>query len=191
MKHQLENEQWLSIEGYEDYQVSNFGRVKSLGNDKTRKEKILKPSTNNKGYQQVSLYKDGKQKWFLVHRLVASAFTPNSNNLTQVNHKDENPSNNHVENLEWCDREYNCNYGTRNERIAKALIGKNNYLFGKLGKEHHSSKQIIQLTLDGEFVRNWDSMHDVERELGYDNGNISKCCKGKLPYAYKYKWVYA
>lgn len=188
MKHQLELdlfEQWLPIEGYEDlYQVSNLGRVKSLGNDKTRKERILKPFTNKQGYQQVSLCKDGKVKILYVHRLVAMAFIPNTNNYAEVNHIDENPSNNHISNLEWCDRKYNCNYGTRNEKVSKALSG-------KFGKKNNRSKQIIQLTLDGEFIKNWGSMMDVERKLGYHQSSISQCCKGRYKSANGYKWKFA
>lgn len=190
----LENEQWLSIDGYDGYEVSNYGRVKSLGNDKTRKEKILKQSTNKYGYQIVGICKGGKQKMFRVHRLVAMAFIPNLNNYEQVNHKDEVKTNNHVDNLEWCDCKYNINYGNRNERQAKAMIGKfgkEHPMFGKFGKDNPKAKQVIQLTLDNQFVKTWGSIIDVERKLGYDNGYISKCCKGKLPHAYKYKWCYA
>ena len=176
----LENEQWLPIEGYEDYEVSNYGRVKSLGNDKTRKEKILKPNTNKDGYQLVQLWKDGKPKTFQVHRLVAIAFIPNPNNYEQVNHKDENKCNNHVDNLEWCDRKYNCNYGTRNERQSKAMLGKNN----------SRSKQVIQLTLNNEVVKIWECMHDVERELGFANTHISECCRNKLKTSNGFIWRY-
>ena len=188
MKQQLELdlfEQWLPIEGYEDlYQVSNLGRVKSLNYRKSNQEKILKQDTNKKGYQQVQLYKDRKPKTFRVHRLVANAFIPNPNNLPQVNHKDEVKANNHVSNLEWCTVEYNINYGTRNEKVSKLM-------YGKLGKDCPNSKQVIQLTLSGEVVRKWDSTMDIQRELGYNQCNISKCCKGKRKTSNGYKWVYA
>ena len=181
-------EEWLPIENYEDlYQVSNWGRVKSLGNDKTRKERILKPSTTKQGYQFVCLCKDGKQKLFYVHRLVAMAFIPNPNNYTEINHKDECKINNRIDNLEWCNRKYNCNYGTRNERHS----GENHPLYGKFGKDNHLSKQIIQLTLDGEVIKNWDCIMDIKRELGYHQSNISNCCKGRHKSAYNYKWAYA
>lgn len=193
----LENEQWLPIEGYEDYEVSNYGRVKSLERinslGRTVKERILKPSTNEGGYKQVKLCNGGKEKTFKVHRLVAMAFIPNSNSLPQVNHMDENPSNNHVDNLEWCTAKYNNNYGTRKEKASKAMSGDNNPkpMLGKLGKEHPNAKQVIQLTLDNQVVKFWDSAMDVERELSFYHGNISACCKGRLKHAYKYKWAYA
>ena len=204
MKHQLEleNEQWLPIEGYEDlYQVSNLGRVKSLERKityrnslKTVKERILKQATK-KGYQQVCLCKDGNIKWFSVHRLVANAFIDNPNNYEQVNHKDENKCNNHVSNLEWCNRKYNINYGTRNERHSKSMIGKfsgkNHPLYGKLGKDNPNSKQIIQLTLGGEVINTWGGTREIQRKLGYNQSSICKCCKGKQKTSNGYKWSYA
>ena len=185
------NEIWKTIDGYEGYEVSNYGRVKSLGNDKTRKEKILKPATTKDGYQIVCFCKNCKSKWFSVHRLVAMAFIPNPNNLPQVNHIDEVKTNNHVSNLEWCDRKYNINYGARNEKVSNAISGENNHMYGKFGKDSPNSKQVIQLTLDGDYIKNWDSIIDVERELGFYKQNISACCKGRYKSAHGYKWAYA
>ena len=195
------NEIWLPIENYEDYQVSNHGRVKSLNYNKTKQEQILKQVTTKYGYKQVGLCKNGTPKMLYVHRLVASAFIPNPNNYPFINHKDEVKTNNHVDNLEWCTAQYNNNYGTRNEKVSKALSGENCHLFGKfgkehpmygkLGKEHPNSKQIIQLTLDNEVVRTFDSTMDVERELGFNHAHISKCCKGRYKSSYGYKWAYA
>ena len=169
----MENKEiWKNIEGYPDYQVSNMGRVKSLGNNKTRKEKIMSYD-NNKGYNRIQLCKDGKTKHFRIHRLVAQAFLPNPNNLPEVNHINEDKTDNRVSNLEWCNREYNINYGTHNKRIAKA-----------------NSIPILQFSKDGEFVRKWDSAMQVERELGFYNSYISRCLKGKCKLAYGYKWCY-
>ena len=109
---------WKDIPGYEGlYQVSNLGEIKSLNYRNTGKEKILKLIKDKKGYFHVNLYKNGKLKNLQVHRLVAMAFIPNHNNYNQVNHKDENTSNNAVENLEWCTAKYNSNYGNRNKKI--------------------------------------------------------------------------
>ena len=182
----LENEEWKTIENYDNYQVSNFGRVKSLKG----KEKILKPSNDKDGYQVIGIYKNGKQKLFKIHRLVANAFIDNPNNLPQVNHIDENPSNNHVDNLEWCNCKYNNNYGTRNERHSITISGENNPMYSKLGKDCPNSKQVIQLTLDGDYIKSWDSVMDIQRTLGYHQGNISSCCRGKQKTSNGFIWQY-
>lgn len=160
-------EEWRDIKDYEGlYQVSNEGRVKSL---KFGKGKILKPQKNTKGYLQVQLWNGGKRVHKLVHRLVAEAFLPNPNNYKEVNHKDENPSNNHVENLEWCDRNYNNNYGTRTEKCSRRV------------------DQIDKVT--GEVVRQWASTAECERN-GYDHGAVAKCARGELKTFKGYVWKY-
>ena len=167
---------WKDIEGYEGlYQVSNLGRVKSLGNGSSNnsKERILKSYKNNNGYLRVFLCKEQIRKIYLVHRLVASAFIPNTDNLPQVNHIDEDKTNNRVDNLEWCDIKYNSNYGSRIERVSKA-----------------NSISILQFTKNGEFVRRWDSAREVERELGIKHSNITSCLKGRYKKAGNYVWCY-
>ena len=115
---------WKPIDKYEGYEVSNLGRIKSYKVDKVNGI-IMKPYKDTKGYLQIDISLDGRKRnnrvHLLVHRLVATAFIPNINNLPQVNHKDENKENNRVENLEWCTNEYNINYGTHNERVANAI----------------------------------------------------------------------
>ena len=119
-------EEWRYIKGYEGlYQVSNLGNIKSLskidGNGVYRKERLLKPILNSHGYYVVMLYKNNKGVQKLVHRLVANAFIPNPNNLPHINHKDEIKTNNHADNLEWCDIAYNNRYGNRSKKVVKAL----------------------------------------------------------------------
>ena len=132
-------ELWKDIKTYEGlYQVSNLGNVKSVdryiyagdnSNHKYQhiKEHYLKLNGGRK-YIQVILCKNGKTKAFLVHRLVAEAFIPNPNNLPCVNHKDENPKNNHVDNLEWCTYSYNNTYNGRidncKQKISNSLKGR-------------------------------------------------------------------
>ena len=123
------------VKGYEGYyEVDQFGRVFGLEriikvNDNGRNYekpiagKQLKQSMHTKGYKTVSLTKDGKTKTLFVHRLVAEAFIPNVYNLPMVNHKDEDKTNNFVENLEWCTNDYNINYGTARRRQAKKIRG--------------------------------------------------------------------
>ena len=166
-----EDEIWCPIKGYEGlYEVSDKGRVKSIGYGK---ERILRPGRAGGGYLMVNLCKNGEKKKFLVHRLVSQTFIPNPDNLPQVNHKDENPSNNYVQNLEWCDQKYNANYGTRTKRQSEKL-----------------SKPVLQYTESGAFVREWKSTRDVQRKLNYNNGNISKCCTGKRKSAYGFIWKF-
>lgn len=93
------------------YQVSNYGRVKSLG--KNGNEKIRLLYTGKQGYKSIDLWKNGKRKNFFVHRLIAHMFIEGYFENAQVNHKDENKENNHLSNLEWCDSKYNNNYGTK------------------------------------------------------------------------------
>ena len=172
----MEEEIWCPIKGYEGiYEVSDQGRVKSIGYGK---ERTLKPGRNTQGYLQVKLCKNGEKKMYLVHRLVVQTFIPNPDNLPQVNHKDENKENNSVQNLEWCDRKYNVNYGTRIKKISEKMTN------GKL------SKPVLQFTKDGVFVREWKSTHDVERNLGYFHNNISYCCTGRYKSAYGFIWKY-
>lgn len=162
---------WKDIKGYErKYQVSNYGRVKSLNYNHTDKEQLLKPVQYNNGYFYVNLYKPLKK--FKIHRIVANAFIPNPENLPCVNHKDEDKTNNHVDNLEWCTYEYNSNYGSRNERIRKSL-----------------SKKVYQYTLDGEFVREWKSTNECGRN-GFNHSSIVSCCKGERKTHKGYKWKY-
>ena len=106
---ELKNEKWKDIDGYDGmYQVSDLGRVRSLKYGKVR---VLRFGKNHKGYLQISLYKDRKRKRFYVHRLVANAFIPNSDeNKTQINHRDECKQNNRVSNLEYCTASYNLSY---------------------------------------------------------------------------------
>lgn len=121
-------EEWRDIKGYEGiYQVSNLGNIKALKrkrkNGLVYKEHLMKSYDARGGYKRIMLCDDSMNKnRFMVHRLVAMAFIENPNNLPQINHKDENPKNNNVENLEWCTCKYNQNYGGRIERVS----GENN-----------------------------------------------------------------
>jgi hypothetical protein len=183
------------IKDYEGmYKVSNLGRVKSLGNGGSYKtSRILKPVEIEKGYFQVGLSKNGKTKMCYVHRLVAEAFLPNPENLPEVNHKDENKTNNFVflnedgtvnkekSNLEWCDRKYNNNYATRNERAGKTI--------SKVMTNGKTSKRVLQLTLTGDLIREWPSTQECGRN-GFYSSAVCNCCNGKQKSHKGFYWMY-
>jgi len=172
----MKEEIFREVPGYHGrYMVSNKGRVFSELHNK-----MLSPGKNKDGYLFVNLTKrkNGNIRHWSIHRLVAVAFIPNPDNLPQINHKDEDKTNNCVENLEWCTAEYNCNYGTRNERAG------NRKRNGKL------SKPVLQYTLDGKFIKEWPSAIEITRQLGFNQGGISRCCLGQVDKVYGFIWVY-
>ena len=165
----MEQEIWKPVEGFENlYAVSNLGRIKSLW---FGREKILKPH-KVKGYLQVGLCRNGKIKQFYVHRLVAEAFLPNPLGLPEVNHKDENKSNNVVSdvvsNLEWCSHKYNSNFGTRNERVASALTN-----HPAKSKTVEASKYPDFREIELRFASTWEADRN-----NYKQGAVSACCRG-------------
>ena len=187
------NEIWRTAvydgEIYEElYKVSNFGKILSLNYNKTGKAKLRKP-VNVNGYLVVKLSKNGEKKDCLVHRLVAETFLPNPKGKPEVNHKDEDKTNNFVflnedgtvnkekSNLEWKWHKDNCNHGTRNERISKAKIN---------GKQ---SKKVLQLTPDRELIREWPSVNECGRN-GFNQGAVAACCRGELPHYKGFLWMY-
>lgn len=173
-----EIEIWKDVFGYEGlYRVSNMGNVKSLGNGLTHKtEKILKPHKSRK-YIKVILSKNGVVKNHLVHKIEWEAFYGEIPEGYQVNHIDEKPENNRLDNLCLMTPKENCNWGTRNERVSKKQINDSN-----------KSKPVIQYDLNGNYIKEYPSAHEIERQLGFDNGHISKCCNGKLKKTYGYIW---
>lgn len=178
-----EEEIWKDIEGFEGlYQVSNMGRIKSLGNGKSgnSKERILKLRKNTYGYLQVVLSKDGKSKNYLVHRLVAEVFLDNPEGYNEVNHINEDKSDNRADNLEFCSGSYNCNYGTRNKRIAE-----------KLTNHPDKSKPVIGIERITGLIVEFPSTMEAERQLGISNGNICNCLKGRYKSAGGYVWYYS
>lgn len=172
-------EEWKHAFGFEErpYEVSNFGRVRCTNYNKTGKTRILKLKTHPySGYVSV-LFRFGKNKYPKVHRLVALAFLPNPNNYPEVNHIDEDKNNNCVWNLEWCTSKHNANWGTRNERCAKARRGKYNT---------KNSKRV--LCVETGII--YPSASEVQRQLKISNGHISQCCNGKRERAGGYHWEY-
>jgi hypothetical protein len=170
-----ENEIAKPIKDYEDYYITNFGRVWS-----TKTNQWLKQSPRTKTercpYLSVGLSKGrNNQKRFSVHRLVAEAFLPNPNNLPVVNHKDENKLNNNVDNLEWCTEQYNNNYGACRKKHSKKI-----------------SKPVIMCDkVTHEPIKKFESMTEAAEYCNVKICGISDCVRGKQKSAYGYFWKYA
>lgn len=155
-------EQWKDIADFDNYEVSDLGRVR---NKKTKK--ILKPRNYPNGYVYFTLYKDGDyitQYNRMGHRLVAETFIPNPNNYPEVNHKDEIKENNNVENLEWISHQDNIDYSL--------------------------AKPVGQYDLGGNLIKIWKSAAETERTLGYPGSNIAACCRGKYKQSHGFIWKY-
>ena len=161
---------WKPVKDYEGlYEVSNIGNIRSI----TRYKKTLKPILNKFGYLYVTLYKNKKSSIKKIHRLVAEAFIPNDENKREVNHKSGIKIDNRVCNLEW---------STSQENRLHAI--KNN-----LWK--HATKKVKQYDLDGNFIKEWESMKSAYLDLGVTITCISACCRGKTSNAGGFIWRYA
>lgn len=169
------DEVWKPIEGFEGlYEVSNFGRVKSL----TRYKKIIKPLVTNVGYYQYQLWHKGVCRVASAHRLVAQAFIPNPEGKPIVNHIDENKLNNSVENLEWVTHVENCRYGTAIERRTKHF----DYSKRKRNPKNQilaCSKPVDQYTIDGAFVKRWNSATECYRATNISISCIRRVASGE------------
>lgn len=188
---------WKDIKGYEDlYQVSNLGRVRSLNHFRKngtgiylQKGRILNPQ-NTGGYCFVRLSKNGKDKAYLIHRLVAQTFILNLKQYNEINHKDENKKNNRVDNLEWCTHKYNINYGDGNKKRSltesktKSLNTYSQNYNGFGGKK----KAVLQYDLEGNFIKEWHSITEASRTLNLNK--IWEVCNGRRNKCGNYIWKY-
>ena len=165
------------------YKVSSYGRIICLKWHRTGKPRLCRLSVEGYGYLVVRI--DGVTK--RVHRIVAETFISNPEHKPEVDHINTTRTDNRIENLRWCTQRENDNNPLsrkhKRENHAKPWLG-------KLGADCPNSIQIVQLALDGKFIRKWSAAAEIERELGIPNGNIIKCCRGKLKSAGGFKWMY-
>ena len=176
------DEIWKDIVGYEGlYQVSNMGRVRSkerifeskgTGRYK-RNAQILSLGKHSKGYLTVTLFKNGKYKRFLIHRLVAKSFLPRDIFKNQVNHIDGNKTNNNISNIEWCDSSEN--------QIHRRDI---------LKKKFAPGKPVIQIDNKGNNIREFESISQAAKSTGIKSQNISCVCQGKNRQAGGFRWEF-
>ena len=179
-------------EPYEGFEVSNLGRILNLNYKRTGKAKLMTPVEGTGGYFQVNLRKNGEQKTCRVHRLVAETFLENPDNKPCINHKIEGDKGKKINmvifnedgsinkertTIEWATYEENNNYATRNERVSKTMTN------GKL------SKRVLQLSLSGELIREWESVNECGRN-GFSTSNVCDCCNGKRKTHKGFRWEY-
>ena len=172
-------EEWKDIEGYDGlYQVSSEGRVRSLPRN-TTKGQIIKPSIQNTGYYYVLLYKDGKAIRKTLHRIIAKAFIPNPDNKPQVDHINGDRTDCRIDNLRWVTPSEN---NSNPHRCKSFSISKN-------GKGY---KKVVQYSLDGVFIKEWDGSKQAAKSLGKtSSSHIVDCLSGRKRSAYGYVWRYA
>ena len=172
------DEVWKAVPGYEGlYEASTLGRIRRLKRnaDGSIEWAIKHISFDKRGRATISLYKDGKAKSISYPRVIAFTFVqnPDQSIYTEVNHKDENPLNNKPSNLEWCTHKYNCNYGTRVQRI-----------------KDKQNVPVLQYSIDGEFIAEHASMHVAAESIDAEAGHICDCCLGNRSIAYGFFWRY-
>lgn len=183
----LPNEKWRDITGYEGlYQISNYGRVKSLSKYKAKQVIIMKPHKDKCYRYVIKLCKNARAKSFYIHRLVGMYFIPNPDNKPEINHKTPiTPAlcDNRYTELEWC---------TSSENSKYTILCGNHYSPSKglYGVNNPRSKPIIQLTIEGNFVKKWVNAREIDKELGIDFRYVSRCCNHKCKSAHGYKFIF-
>lgn len=174
------SEIWVDVKGFEGfYLISNLGRVASV----RKNNRILTTTILNSGYERIGLSKYGKTYSKTVHRISLLSFYGENKNKKYVNHIDGNKLNNRLDNLEWCTQSDNLKHSYKIGTHKKLTIGKH-------GKDHPRSIPVIQLSLKGKFIREFESAMDGCIETNTDNSDILKVCKGKRPTAGGYKWKF-
>lgn len=170
---------WEALKEYDGlYLISDTGKIFSV-----RTNRIMRTEYTKEGYERVEININGVPHRHFVHRLVAETFIPNPDNLPVVNHKDENPRNNNVDNLEWCTHKYNINYGTC---IARRVA----HTEYRVGSKNINAKRVYQFAMDGSPVAEYGSVAEASEQTGLNRKSISKACCGKLKKYSEYFWSY-
>lgn len=186
-------EMWKSLNEYDgNYQVSNLGRVRSLIDNHGRIREIpiiRKARLGKQGYLYVTLWKHGKSTSEKVHRLVASCFCEKTDNAQCVNHINGIKTDNRAENLEWCSYSENVK-SAYDLGLIQATKGEKNGMYGVHGKEHPCSKPILQYSLNGNLLAEYENGIEAGKILGVDGGSIQRCARGDRKTAFGYMWRY-
>ena len=176
---------WKDVKGYEGlYKISNYGDVWS-----ERKQGLLKKGKCGREYYRVVLTKNKEKKYFDVHRLVATHFVDNPFEKPCVNHIDENKTNNHVSNLEWCTHKENSNHGTAIKRREETMKHSSKWERYIERKKKETSKPIIGISIDNGELMEFSSLSEANRN-GYHKGNIWACINGRLSTHRGHRWFY-
>lgn len=178
-------EVWIPIKGYEGlYEISNYGNVKALNYRNRGITKNITPKKHNRGYLHVILYKQNTSKSFLVHRLVAEHFIKKDANQNEINHKDGDKTNNHIDNLEWCTHKENIHH------FLDCLIDKK---YGGVRKRRAFKRlnKVLQLDMNNNLLKTWDNLSSIKHALNFNESHIQEVCEQKRKTAYGYKWKYA
>lgn len=166
---QLSNKtEWREVKEYNHYEVNQFGQIRHK-----KRQQILRPRSNNGGYQYVNFKINGKNTNFAVHRIVANAFIPNPNGYTEINHKDYDKTNNCVDNLEWV---------TSSQNKQHAFLKEEN--------KNSRGKSVSQFTKDGTFIKTFPSVSTAAAELGCCVAAISNCCLGRTKTSKGFRWSF-
>lgn len=166
--------EWRIVEEFPNYEVSENGQIRNRTTGHIKSQRI-----KNNGYVITDLSRNGEVKTVHIHRIVAKAFLPNPQNYSEVNHINEDKTDNYYGNLEWCDRTYNNNYGNIQTLRLNTL---------KSRQSSNAPQRVQQIDKDGNIIATYPSMREAERQTGINNTRISAVCRGESKQAGGYIW---